>query len=286
MHREIHGKLAGSHELLMAAYTKAVKRLCMEDHVWLLNPSSAPALHAPNADREEPCPHMLPSYSKSDFPDINFWTKGEWLDFKNKGKDSSAMGSKAGPQGGTRCAQGTNMAMQYLEGADGEPIDGQAATDIHKFARKIWAGFYDQGMAPERWNNAKPNIRDEYTHEMELWWPVVHYCENHWKAHRIATNNYPQWYKNHCRKRPGGEAKKLDKLAMKKPRMIIEDDKNVQSQSELETNAGDGPMPEKMDNNMDSNASMSFEVGKDNQEVSRGGSLRPCTWLLALRDPL
>jgi hypothetical protein len=286
VHRGIHGKLAASHELLMAAYTEAMKRPRMEDNARDPNQSSAPALHAPNADREEPRPDTLRSYSKSDFPDINFWTKGEWLDFKNKGKDSSAMGSKAGPRGGTRCAQGTNVAMQYLEGADGEPIDGRAAADIREFARKIWAGFYDQGMAPERWNYAKPNVRDEYIHEMELRWPVVRYCENHWKAHRIATDNYPQWYKNHCRKRPGGEATKSDEPAAKKQRTIIEDDENVHLQSESETNAGDGPMPEEMDDNMDSNASTSFHVRQDNQEVSRGGSSRPRARPLVLRDPL
>jgi hypothetical protein len=258
--------------------------------VQLLNPNRTPALHASSADREEPRPDTLRLCSKSDFPDINFWTKGEWLDFKNKGRDSSAVGSKAGPRGGMRCAQGTNVAMQYLEDTDREPINGRVAADIREFARKIWAGFYDQGMAPEKWNEAKPKVRDEYTCKMELQWPVVRYCKNHWKAHRIAMDNYPQWYKNHCRKRLGGEAQKSDKPAVKKQRTIIEDDKNVQSQSKLETNAGDSSMPKGMDNNMDgnmdSNASMSFPVGQDNQEVLRGGSSRPWARLLALRDPL
>jgi hypothetical protein len=290
VHRGIHRKLAGSHELLIAAYTEAMKRPCMEDYTQLPNPNHVPALHASSADREEPHPDTLCLCSKSDFPNINFWTKGEWLDFKNKGRDSLAMGSKAGPWGGTRCAQGTNVVMQYLEDANREPINGQAAADIWEFTRKIWAGFYDQGMAPKKWNKAKPKVRDKYTCEIELWWPVVCYCKNHWKAHRIAIDNYPQWYKNHCRKRLGEEAKKSDKPATKKWRMIIEDDENVQSQSKSETNTGDGSMPEGMDNNMDgnmdSNASMSFPVGQDNQEVPRGGSSRPWTQLLALRDPL
>ena len=108
------------------------------------------AQHAPSLDREELRPDTLPSYSKSDFPDIRFWKKGDWLDFKNKGKDSSTLGSKAGSRGGTRCAQGTNISIIYLEDTNGEPIDGCQAADIHKFARKIWACFYNEEIAPTK----------------------------------------------------------------------------------------------------------------------------------------
>jgi hypothetical protein len=202
VHRGIQGKLVGSHKLLMAVYTEAMKRPHMEDYTQLLNPSRVPVLHASSTDREEPHPDTLCLCSKSDFPDINFWTKGEWLDFKNKGRDSSARGSKASPWGGTRCAQGTNVAMQYLKDTNGEPIDGQTATDIWEFTRKIWVEFYDEGIAPTKWNEAKSKVKDQYTCEMEIRWPVVGYCENHWKAQRITTDNYPQWYKNYSKKRP------------------------------------------------------------------------------------
>jgi hypothetical protein len=125
--------------------------------------------HAPSLDREEPHPDTLPSYSKSDFPDIRFWTKSDWLDFKNKGKDSSTLRSKAGPQGGTRCAQGTNISMIYLKDTNREPIDGRQAADIHEFARKIWACFYNEEIAPTKWGDAEKKVKDRYTHEMELW---------------------------------------------------------------------------------------------------------------------
>ena len=59
-----------------------------------------------------------------------------------------------------RCAQGTNVSMQYLEDVDGEVIDGRLAADIREFARKIWARFYSEGKAPPKWGEATMDLED------------------------------------------------------------------------------------------------------------------------------
>jgi len=41
-------------------------------------------------------PDTLPQYSKSDYPHIHYWSRSEWLNFRNK-KDSSILGSEASP---------------------------------------------------------------------------------------------------------------------------------------------------------------------------------------------
>ena len=125
---------------------------------------------------------------------------------------------------------------------------------------------------------------------METRWPVLRYCENHWKAQRIAIDNYPQWYKTYSRKKLGEEEKTSDEPAQKKRRTMIEDDENTQLRSESETNARGGSMSEGVDENMDeyldSNTSTPFPVGQDDQEVPRGGSSRPRARPLTRTDPL
>jgi hypothetical protein len=119
---------------------------------------------------------------------------------------------------------------------------------------------------------------------MERWWPVLRYCENHWKAQRITIDNYPQWYKTYSKKKSGEEGKKLDEPALKKHKTIHEDNKNGQSPPQSEINT-DGQMLEDEDKDKDgdrdrdededTNARMPFSVGEDNQEEPRGGSSRP-----------
>jgi len=88
--RMMHQKLADSHNLLMSTYIESTKRLCMEDHTPLLNPTTPlMPLHAPNPDGAN-----LMEYLRSDYPDIHYWTRKEWKDFENKSKNSSGLKGK------------------------------------------------------------------------------------------------------------------------------------------------------------------------------------------------
>ena len=130
VHRATHAKLVESHSILMHAFAEATQRA--KDHASHPDPShdSALALHGVSAGREEQRTDRLHPYVKANFPDIRYWTRNEWLHFRNNKKDSNVLGSEAGPQGGTRCAQGENVSMQYLEHPDGEAVDGRLAAGI------------------------------------------------------------------------------------------------------------------------------------------------------------
>jgi hypothetical protein len=58
-----------------------------------------------------------------------------------------------------------------------------------------------RGVAPEKWGDASKDLRDEYCHEMESKFGVLRYCDNHWKAHTLATSIYSQWYRSFDKKR-------------------------------------------------------------------------------------
>jgi hypothetical protein len=175
--------------------------------------------------------------------------------------------------------------MMYLEDTDGKPIDGRLAAEIREFARTIWADLYDRGMAPQKWSVATKTVRDEYADEMESNWPVVGYCDNHWKAHAIATANYPQWLKTYREKK----LEQSDKPARKRRKTVLEDDENGESESEsVSVTDRDSPMFEEVDENEDSNPSTPFPVGQlqDDQDELRAGTSRPRARLLPRKDPL
>ena len=114
-----------------------------------------------------------------------------------------------------------------------------------------------------------------------MWWPVLCYCDNYWKAQRIAIDNYPQWLKAYRRKK----LKKLDKPARKRCKSVPKDDENAESGSMSESNADD-LMPEDMDEDWHIDASTPFPADQDDQEEPRSDTSRPRARPLMWRDPL
>jgi hypothetical protein len=107
------------------------------------------------------------------------------------------------------------------------------------------------------------------------------HCNNNWKAHEIATSNYPQWHKHYLRKKL---VNKLDGQAQKRCKVEIEDEP---SKSESENT--DGLRPENknvgMDKGEDKNDATSSLVPQCNKG-SRMGIPRPRAWALTRTDPL
>jgi len=86
-------------------------------------------------------------------------------------------------------AKGENVMTLYMENEKGEPVSGTRASYMRDFARSLWQGFYSRGEAPRKWGDVSKDVQDEYCREMETKWEELRYCENHWKANYIATNN-------------------------------------------------------------------------------------------------
>ena len=177
--RTTHEGLVEAHRVLVNAFTEATKRPYTDIHEPIVASSASPSI--------------LPLV-QSDYPAIKYWSKLDWKKTENIRRDSSDLEAKGGGRGGARSSKGKNVMMLYIENADGSPIDGALASSIREFARLIWREFHSQGIAPEKWGDAPRDVRDRYCYEMETAFVVLRYCEDHWKAHAVATAIYSQWY--------------------------------------------------------------------------------------------
>jgi hypothetical protein len=90
---------------------------------------------------------------------------------------------------------GKNVWVQYIEHADSKMVDGGMVTEIRDHARRIWRGLWSRGLAPRTWGATTQEVQDAFVCSMEERFPVLQFCNNHWKAQAIATANYSQWYK-------------------------------------------------------------------------------------------
>ena len=104
---------------------------------------------------------------REDYPDVQFWTRRDWLDRPGQESDTMAL-DNSGQRGKARASQGINVTMRYIEDENGTVIDGHRATEVRRYARLIWVHMANNGGLPLSWG----------------------------KADQIATDNYPSWYKN------------------------------------------------------------------------------------------
>ena len=95
---------------------------------------------------------------KANYPQVNFWTKKDWLESEEFKKAESGSHRKG------HLSKGINVRMRYIEMAEGIIVDGFKASEMRAFARSIWLSF------------------------TEL------HIELDWKADQVATQIYSGWY--------------------------------------------------------------------------------------------
>ena len=187
-HRISFQKLLNSNNMLVAAATESAKRPRSDDPE--LSSSGFPDRGI--TDTSLP---SLPPLLRSDFPLVKFWTRKVWEDHESRRKDCSTLTHKRGTRGPGRYSKGVNVRTCYVEKEDGTPICGETAGKMRLVSRQIWVELYERGDAPETWGQVSLAASNKYIREMESRWPILRYCEDHWKVHALATQNYSQWYR-------------------------------------------------------------------------------------------
>ncbi len=151
----------------------------------------------PSSAIPSPILQMIPPPSQLDqsmYPKVCFWTKQDWKDYKTSCKDCSNLvaTSSSGVQGGTRAAIGKNVQVQYIKHTDGKMVDGGIVTEIRDHARRIWQGLWSRGLASRTWGATTQEVQDTFVCSIEKHFPMLQFCDNHWKAQAISTANYLQ----------------------------------------------------------------------------------------------
>ncbi|KAF8805084.1 hypothetical protein BYT27DRAFT_7007191, partial [Phlegmacium glaucopus] len=125
-----------------------------------------------------------------DFPQIAFWTKSDWLAMK---KEVVASFDHPGERGKTRAAKCENVAMNFIEDINSQPIDGHKAMEIWKAVREIWVEMDQAGVAPQTWSKVGHTILMGLFQRMYEQFPKLTHCDRHWKLNKICTDTYSQW---------------------------------------------------------------------------------------------
>jgi hypothetical protein len=137
-----------------------------------------------------------PPAKREDYPDVQFWTRRNWLDRSMKEDDAMVLDDNTCRRGKSRASQGVNVAMRYVETDGGVVVDGHRCAEMRRLARSIWVHMANNGGLPTSWRKADVKLSQSYCREMCRKFPELRLCDLDWKADQIATDNYPSWYKN------------------------------------------------------------------------------------------
>ena len=129
----------------------------------------------------------LPQLVREDYPQVKQWFVDEYNGRRRAGKETEEDADQAdGPK--------DPILSSYMEDQHGRPIHSHIRNNVRAVAKNVFWTFLRNGRAPARWRDACLDVSNELVYQLETNFEWLRYCQGHWKAIKIATNSYPQWY--------------------------------------------------------------------------------------------
>ena len=142
----------------------------------------------------------LPQLDRKDYKDVSMWTADEY---------SRRKGGRRGGEDALEEGSGPAALSSYMEDENGNDLPQKEKDSCRARARKFWNELLGSGRAPTCWGDLPQDAEDEFVHILETEFPWIRLCDDHWKAKRIGTNHYSQWYGKALQRKLKKEAERL-----------------------------------------------------------------------------
>ena len=115
----------------------------------------------------------------------------------------------------------------FLQPADGKTVDGHTVSRMWTATKAIWTTMLEKyKMLALSWMNISPTQQMEFYLQIEAKFPFLQLCEDHYKAQKIGTIDYPHFYKNHVTGKATNNCKAGKKRHHSKVESDVEDTMN------------------------------------------------------------
>lgn len=126
----------------------------------------------------------LPQLDRAKYPKVTQWLPTDYNNNRKVGKSDAPM------ENGRK----VSVLSSYMEDENGTLIHSSIRDAAREMTWKFCWLLLRNGMAPARWRDASLDVSNELTFRLETNFPWLRLCEGHWKAKKVVTNGYPQWY--------------------------------------------------------------------------------------------
>ena len=128
----------------------------------------------------------LPQLDQAEYPKVRQWAPDKYNGCRKAGK----AGQGEGPEGGQKML----VLSSYMEDENGRLVLPATRDAVRSMARSFFWQLMRNNLAPPKWGDVSLDISNEMIFQLESGFPWLWFCEDHWKAKRVATNSYSQWY--------------------------------------------------------------------------------------------
>ena len=143
----------------------------------------------------------LPQLEPKNFPGVQSWFEDIYKGRRKAGKNGIDEGNPGKSKG--------SILSSFMEDENGDEIPERERDAARATAKGFFNLLLQTSRAPSVWGSLAIDAQNEYLYIMESSYPFLRLCDSHWKAKRIATNSYSQWYG----KTPAGQAASADRAA-------------------------------------------------------------------------
>ena len=142
---------------------------------------------------------LLPQLNRVNFPSVKMWEDHKYNGHRKGGRRGGEDDPQDKPKG--------SVLSSYMEDENGEEIPKGTRDRVRKTARGLFAQLLRRNEAPITWGAAPLNVQTELVFKLEKEYPFLRLCANHWKAEKVATNSYSQWYGRAAGRQVAAEAR-------------------------------------------------------------------------------
>ncbi|KAI9467135.1 hypothetical protein BJY52DRAFT_1236615 [Lactarius psammicola] len=134
-----------------------------------------------------------PSLDPAEHPLVTLWTRHAYSkEAKVRGEFHNAGDEEVEPE---------SKGFWFLQQSDGSTVDIPTVTRMRRATKEIWATMKTKYKTlPPTWMSYTPAMQMEFYLDIESQFPFLRLCEDHYKAQKIGTTDYPHWYKRVMRK--------------------------------------------------------------------------------------
>ncbi|KAJ7041113.1 hypothetical protein C8F04DRAFT_1391239 [Mycena alexandri] len=188
--------------LLLLTENRTVKNMCtmLVDRIPVLLTDPGTPLSSGPGRRIAPSRTPAPPPVQADYPLISWWNQSDWTQYL-KGLSGTSTGAPAGPRGSKRASEGINVALRFVQSADGEMISGFRASEIKSYATQLLNDMGLSGIEPHSWDTGGRDIQQNFYADIYLKFPEMALCSQDWKARHMAIHMYPSWHTNHLKRK-------------------------------------------------------------------------------------
>jgi hypothetical protein len=171
----------------------------------------------------------LPQLDRGNYPNVQHWCGNSYKGLRKLGKNNDDDDDDEANLEGKRL-KGSILSC-YMEDENGEQIPEATRYTARGEAKAFFNLLMERGRAPPIWGDVSIDAKNELIHILESRFPFLRLCDDHWKANKIATNSYSQWYPRALKRRAKNMAEKAAKKVASTQVIDVDADDNDKDES-------------------------------------------------------